>query len=78
MGKKISIVFEETHPQEGGIGFNVYLDGMSDTRRHEIDRMNPEKQLQELSTSEFWALRCFQITMHAMLQAGAIREVKRK
>lgn len=75
---KISIVFEETPPQSDGMGFHVYLEGMSDGRRSAIDRMDPEEQLRELSTAEFWALRCFQITMAAMVEAGAVREVKKR
>jgi hypothetical protein len=76
VNKKISIVFEETSPESGGMGFHVYLDGVSQHRRQEIDRMDPEKQLEELSTTEFWALRCFQITVAAMLKAGAVKEVQ--
>jgi hypothetical protein len=73
---KVSIVFEETENRDGGVGFNVYLDGLSKERRQYIDSLTPEQQLQELSTTEFWALRCFQITVHAMKTSGAIRETK--
>lgn len=75
---KVSIVFEEGPNVTDGISFNVYLEGMSQVRREAIDRMTPDQQANELSTAEFWALRCFQITMHAMQQAGAVREVKRR
>lgn len=78
MGKKICIVFEETTPQPDGIGFNVYMDGVTDKRRKEIDQMDRETQLKELSTAEFWALRCFQITMAAMGESGAIRLVQER
>ena len=75
---KVSIVFEETEPKEGGIGFNVYMDGISQERRQYINSLTPEQQLQELSTAEFWALRCFQITAHALKTSGAAREVKKR
>ena len=78
MGKKIQIVFEETGAAEGGIGFKVYLDGIDQHRRQTIDAMSPEEQLQELSTAEFWALRCFQITGQAMAQSGAVHKVTRR
>lgn len=71
VGKRISIVFEETPATHDGLGFNVFLDGISDVRRDEISAMTPEVQLQELSTAEFWALRCFQITAGALMQSGA-------
>jgi hypothetical protein len=77
MGKRVSIVFEETEA-EGPMGFNVFLDGMSPVRRQTIDKMTPEEQLNELSTAEFWALRCFQITMGAIHQSGALRTVRKK
>jgi hypothetical protein len=76
--KKISIVFEETGNVEDGVGFNVYMDGLDAHRKATIDRMTPEEQLHECSTAEFWALRCFQITMAAMIKAGAVREVKKR
>lgn len=78
MGKKISITFEETEAEAGGMGFNVYLDGIDDERRKVIDAMDPETQLKNLSTAEFWALRCFQITMNVMMQSGAIKKVTRR
>lgn len=77
-GKKISIVFEENGSIAEVISFNVFLDGMTDHRRQEIDAMDPERQLQELSAAEYWALRCFQITMDALVQSGAVKEVKRR
>jgi hypothetical protein len=76
--KKISIVFEQTGPREDGQGFNAYLEGMTAERRREIDAMTPEEQLQKLSAAEFWALRCFQITVAAIVDAGAARETKRR
>lgn len=78
MGKRVTIVFEETEAVDGGIGFNVFLDGLDQHRRTTINAMTPEEQLQELSTAEFWALRCFQITMSKMIEAGAVREIKKK
>ena len=78
MGKRICIVFEEGDAVPDGVAFNVFLDGMSKERREAVNAMTPEQQLQELSTAEFWALRCFQITMDAMLKAGAVREVKKR
>lgn len=78
MSKKISIVFEETAPEAGGIGFRVYLDGLSQHRRKEIDRLDPETQLKELSTAEFWALRCFQITMGVIIESGALKVVEKR
>ena len=73
--KRVSIVFEEGPNVNGGVGFHVFLEGIAQHRMREIDRMTPEQQLHELSTAEFWALRCFQITGHAMAQAGAVRKV---
>lgn len=78
MGKRISIVFEEGPVVEDGIGFNVFLDGLSQVRREEIDAMTPEQQLEELSTAEFWALRCFQITANAIRQSGAMRTATKR
>lgn len=78
MGKRISIVFEETPATHGGLGFNVFLDGISQVRREEIDAMSPETQLQELSTAEFYALRCFQICVGSLHQSGAIKFVQKK
>lgn len=76
--KRISIVFEEGDTVSDGVAFNVYLDGLDMHRKETIDGMTPEQQLQELSTAEFWALRCFQITVGALVQAGAVKEVKKK
>jgi hypothetical protein len=78
MGKRVSIVFEEGDAVTDGVSFRVFLEGMTQERREAIDRLTPEQQLQELSTAEFWALRCFQITMGSMVKAGAVREVKKR
>lgn len=78
MAKRISIVFEETPATHGGLGFNVFLDGISQVRSEEIDSMSPEKQLQELSTAEFYALRMFQMVVSALAHAGAIETVQKK
>lgn len=75
MGKRISIVFQEGEPTSEGPSFDVFLDGMTAERRAEIDAMTPDEQLAKLSTAEFWALRCFQITMASMVRAGAVRAV---
>ncbi len=77
---KVSIVFEEkaeiaSAAHGAGKVFHVFLEGLSDARRKEIDAMTPEEQLHKLSRAEFWALRCYQITMHAMFEAGAVHKV---
>lgn len=76
---KVMIVFEET---DNAIlkspTFQVYLEGMTKERREEIDRMTPNEQLHKLTTSEFWALRCFQICGSLMKESGTFtHEIKR-
>jgi hypothetical protein len=78
MGKRVSIVFEENDAVSDGVSFDCYLDGMTPQRMAEVNAMTPEKQFQELSAAEFWALRCFQITKHVMVQSGAFREAKKR
>jgi hypothetical protein len=76
---KISIVFEETGEVIGGDHtFNVYLEGMTPERRKEIDALSNEAQMHELSTAEFWALRCFQIVVGNIQQANAVTSIKRR
>jgi len=77
MRKRISIVFEETDADDGA-GFNVFLEGFSEERRKAIRTMSREEQLEKLSRAEFWALRCFEITVGAINQTGAIRTVQKK
>ena len=62
--KKIMIVIEETE-QNGGKGFNVYLDG--DTKR--IGKIPSD----QLSRAEFWGGSLFNICIHALREAGVIK-----
>jgi len=69
-GKKVMIVFEEVEGVgidvrgEPGAKFNVYLDGAVTNIQNGI----PENQL---SSSEFWAWRMFNIIKGIMAQAGS-------
>ena len=70
MGKKISIVFEETGEKnaEGNQPFNVYLEG------HDSARMKlPDEQL---TAAEFWAKKSLHIIMDVMGRVGMVHEVK--
>ena len=73
MGKRVSIVFEETGAA-GGMAFNVYLEGHDVTS----SEMTAEEQLQKLSPADFWALKCFQICGGVMRQAGVVTEEIRR
>jgi len=72
--QKISIVFEETG-QEGidqsgkpGKRFNVYLSGQTRNLNHVKDK--------DLSSAEFWALKCFAIVVDAIQRAGAVDKIQ--
>jgi hypothetical protein len=70
MGKRVSIVFEETGPVVGGGGFNVFLEGV-DKERMRL----PEDQL---SSAEFWAMKCFLIVGDVLRQTGVAQSEKKK
>jgi len=70
MGKRVTIVFEETEMTPEGGGFNVYLEGIAQERKN-----LPEDQL---SAAEFWGMRMFQIVGQLLAQAGAARTVQKK
>jgi hypothetical protein len=76
--KRISIVFEEGPVVRGDVTFNVFLDGLSDARRKEIREMTQEQQETELSTGEFWAIRCYAIVLDAIARTGAVSHVHRR
>lgn len=75
---KVSIVFEETENVEDGVAFKVYLEGISKSRSDAISRMSAAEQVDELSTAEYWAMRCMSIVAGALQQSGAVRSVKRR
>lgn len=77
MSKKVSIVFEATD-KDGGAGFNVYLDGLTDEERKEINAMTHDEQLAKLPRATFYALRCFQISIDALARSGAIKTMQRR
>jgi len=73
MGKKVSIVFEETGEQDGK-GFNVYMEGLSP----EVDKLTDEEQIHKLSPADFWALRSFKIVTGIMCTTGVVQKMKSK
>jgi hypothetical protein len=66
MAKKVSIVFEETKPESGGMGFNVYLEGADLEALKNLPR-------DQWPTAEFWAISCFSIVREALVASGAYR-----
>lgn len=72
IGKKVSIVIEETG-EHGGKGFNVYMEGLS----QEASNMTTQEQMDKLSPADFWGLRLFQICTGILKETGVIHEVKK-
>lgn len=75
---KVAIVFEEKDAEAGGIVFNVYLEGLSETRLEYLKTLTHEQQDNEMSTAEFWSLKCFQIVAEVLKQTGALRRFEEK
>lgn len=67
--KRICIVFEETEPQQGGMGFNVYLEN-GEAIKERYKAVPPD----EWPTVVFWATQCFRICAEAIRQSGAIQK----
>lgn len=75
---RMSIVFEEKGAANGGIVFNVYLEDFSETRLEYLKTLTHEQQDNEMSTAEFWSLKCFQIVAQVLKQTGAFRRFEEK
>ncbi len=66
MGRRVSIVFEET----GGAGFNVYLDGQ--TKGIRLDDPGDD-----LSPADFYATRMLNIVVAHLQKVGAFKVSRR-
>ena len=70
MGKRVTIVFEETGDTPEGKGFDCFLEGVSPERRKLPD--------DELSPAEFWGMKMFAFVVHDLNQVGVVKSVKQK
>ncbi len=68
--RRVCIVFEDT----GGSGFNVHLEGISDSRKAEIR----EKGEEACSAAERWGYKMFTIVGNLLQQSGAAKTIRDK